>query len=103
MTIANVSIVPLGTKTTSLSRYVAQALKVLQSEPDVKYELTAMGTILEGDLERILVAVQKMHQAVIDSGAPRVYTTITIDDRRDKPSSRQQKVTSAKRKLSRLK
>jgi uncharacterized protein (TIGR00106 family) len=103
MAIANVSIVPLGTKTTSLSRYVAKALKTLQSEPDVKYELTPMGTIIEGDMERILSVVQKMHRAVIDDGAARVYTTITIDDRHDKPASSQQKVASAKRKLSRLK
>ena len=103
MAIANVSIVPLGTKTTSLSPFIAQALKVLQSEPSVKHELTAMGTILEGDLESILAVVRKMHQAVIDDGATRVYTTITIDDRRDKPASSRQKVSSAKRKLSRLK
>ena len=103
MAIANVSIVPIGTKTTSVSAYVAQALKVLQSDSTVKYELTAMGTILEGDMASILTAVQKMHQAVLDSGAARVYTTIAIDDRHDKPASRRQKVSSAKRKLSQLK
>ncbi len=103
MAIANVSIVPLGTKTTSLSSHVAVAVKALETETDIKFELTGMCTVIEGDLDQILAAVRKMHQAVIDSGVMRVYTTITIDDRRDKPASSKQKVSSAKRKLSRLK
>ena len=103
MAIANVSVVPLGTKTTSLSQHIAKAVQAVQSDPSVKYELTAMGTVIEGDVPHILAAVQKMHQSVIDSGVARVYTTITIDDRRDKVATARRKVDSVKRKLSRLK
>lgn len=102
MAIVEVSIVPIGTKTTSLSDYVARALKALQAEKDLKYEVTAMGTILEGDLDRLLPLIQKMHQTAFDGGAQRVVTTIKIDDRRDKRTSIRYKVASVKRKLAKL-
>jgi len=99
MAMIEVSIIPLGTESPSLSQYISQAVKVLEKEEDIKYELTAMGTIIEGDLERLLTLVRKMHQAVLDSGVMRVATTIKIDDRRDKTASMSAKVESVKRKL----
>jgi len=99
MAMIEVSIIPLGTESPSLSQYIAQAVKALEKEKDIKYELTAMGTIIEGDLERLLTLVRKMHQAVLDSGVMRVATTIKIDDRRDKTASMSAKVESVKRKL----
>lgn len=99
MAIAEVSIVPLGTKSPSVSRYVARAVKVLQEEKDIKYELTAMGTIIEGDLDKILMVVRKMHEETFGEGVARVITTIEIDDRRDKASSISSKVESLVEKL----
>lgn len=99
MAIVEVSVVPIGTGSPSISRYVAQAVEVLQNEKDVKYELTGMGTIIEGDLERVLTVVRKMHQTVFDSGATRVLTTIKIDDRRDKAATSSSKVASVKKKI----
>ena len=68
MAIVEVSIVPVGTPTPSVSQYVAGALRILQSEPDIKYELTAMGTIIDGDLEHLLTLVKRMHQSAFDVG-----------------------------------
>ena len=99
MAIVEVSIVPLGTETPSVSQYVARAVGVLQGEKGIKYELTAMGTIIEGDLEHLLTLVRKMHEAVFDTGITRVVTTIKIDDRRDKISSMSSKMESLKREL----
>jgi len=99
MALVEVSIVPLGTETPSVSQYVARAVGVLQSEKDIKYELTAMGTIIEGDLEHLLTLVRKMHEAVFDAGITRVVTTIKIDDRRDKISGMSSKIESVKREL----
>ena len=53
MAIAQVSVAPVGTGTTSLSEYVALALKVLDAQTSVKYRLTPMGTVLEGDLDLV--------------------------------------------------
>jgi uncharacterized protein (TIGR00106 family) len=99
MAIAEISIVPLGTKTPSVSQYVARAVKVLEREKDIKYELTAMGTIVEGDLDRILAVVGKMHGGTFGDGVARVLTTVKIDDRRDKAQSMKEKKDSLKKKL----
>ena len=101
MAIVDVSIAPLGTQTPSVSQYVARAVGILQGEKGIKYELTAMGTIIEGDLDYLLTLVRKMHESVFDDEIVRVITTIKIDDRRDKPSSMSGKIESMKRKLGR--
>jgi uncharacterized protein (TIGR00106 family) len=99
MAIAEVSVVPLGTKTPSVSQYVARAIKVLEQEKAVKYETTAMGTIIEGDLDSILAVVKKMHEGIFGEGVARVLTTVKIDDRRDKSQSMKAKLDSLKKRL----
>ena len=99
MAMIDISVVPVGTGTPSVSAYVAGAVKILQKEPGIKYELTAMNTIIEGDLEKLLALAQKMHRSVFDAGAKRVVTTIRIDERRDKPLTIEGKVKAVKDKL----
>ena len=101
MAMIEISVLPVGTPTPSLSRYVAGAVKLLQNEKGVKYELTAMGTIIEGDLERLLALAQKMHRSAFDAGGQRVVTTIKIDERLDKPLTIEGKVKAVKEKLKR--
>ncbi len=101
MAVAEISIIPLGTETPSLSKYVARAVKVLQQEKDIKYEITAMGTIIEGDLDKILAVAKKMHEEVFGEGVARVITVIKIDDRRDKTLSMKGKLDSLRRELER--
>jgi uncharacterized protein (TIGR00106 family) len=96
-----VSVVPLGTETPSVSKYVAGAVKVLQEEKDIKYELTAMGTIMEGDLTRLLSLAGKMHQSAFAAGAMRVVTIIKIDERRDEVATMQSKLAAVRRELGR--
>ena len=98
MPIAEVTVVPLGTENTSLSKYVANCHKVLAEEENIEYELTPMGTILEGELEAIFKVVEKMHQVPFNEGAKRVSTTLKIDDRRDKEASMKQKLDSVSKK-----
>ena len=82
--IAEIHVVPLGTATPSLSRYVAAVINTLKQTQGIKYQLTAMGTIIQGPLERIFELAQKMHEVPFTMGAKRVVSTINIDDRRDK-------------------
>ena len=98
MAIVEVSIIPLGTKTPSVSKYVAQALRALKEE-DMKYELTSMGTIIEGDLDKVLSLVAKMHQSAFSEEVRRMVTMVKIDDRRDKPLSMNGKVESLQKEL----
>ena len=100
MAIVEVSVVPLGTASPSVSQYVAEAEKVLWGVEGINYELTAMGTIIEGDLDVILSLVRQMHRVVLDTpGVMRVVTTVKIDERLDKKSSISGKVASVKSKL----
>lgn len=99
MAIMEISITPLGTKTPSVSKYLAKALEILKNEKDIKYDLTSMGTIVEGDLEKILALAKRMHEAVFEDKVLRVVTIIKIDDRRDKPLSMEGKMKSIQDKL----
>jgi len=98
MAIVFVSIAPLGTATTSLSSYVAGVERVLK-DSGLKSQLTAMGTIIEGDIDAILPVLRRMHELPFAEGAVRVSTLIKIDDRRDKASSIEGKVRSVMEKM----
>ena len=102
MAIAEVTIVPIGTETTSLSPYVAKCQEVLEKDQNVEYELTPMGTIIEGEIDDLLVAIRKLHEVPFTSGAERVTTNVKIDDRRDKESSTEQKLNSVARELEKI-
>lgn len=98
MAVAEVSIIPLGVPGTSLSAHVARVLKVLK-ESSLQFELTAMGTIISGDLEEILRVLRRMHESCFSEEVNRVLTQIRIDDRRDKRGSPEQKIRSVMSKL----
>lgn len=98
MAIVEVSVVPLGTAKTSVSDEVAGAVAVLQAS-GLSYELTAMGTIIYGDLDKILATVRAMHESCFLRGVQRVVTQIKIDDRRDRASTPGDKVRSVAEKL----
>jgi uncharacterized protein (TIGR00106 family) len=95
--IAELSVVPVGTGDASLSRYVAACLDVLARRKDVSYQLTPMGTVIEGSLDIILDIVAKMHEAPFGLGVSRVVTTVKIDERRDKLASMMGKVESVRK------
>ena len=99
MAIVETTITPLGTGSTSVSQYVASCHKVLEDYPEIKYQLTPMGTIMEGVLPLILEAIQKMHEVPFKNGAQRVSTSIKIDDRRDKKGTMDGKLNSVLEKL----
>ena len=98
MAIAAVSIAPVGAGT-SVSRYVAEALRVVRSQDRVAYRLDPMFTTLEGELGAIFALIQQMEEAVFALGAERVGTVIKIDDRRDRVVSMEHKVDAVERLL----
>jgi uncharacterized protein (TIGR00106 family) len=98
MAVVFLTITPLGTGTPSVSRYVAGVEKILRTTA-LKHQLTAMGTIIEGDLDEILAVIRKMHEHPFTQGAARVSTLIKIDDRRDKEHTIAGKMRSVEEKL----
>jgi len=95
MIIAQLSISPLG-KGTSVSKYVKIAIDVLKKE-QITFQTNAMGTVLETKtLETLFHIVQKVHNAVLATGAKRIITELKIDDRRDKNATITSKLASLK-------
>jgi len=96
--VAEITVVPLGTATPSLSLFVAEVGKVLKKFPCLGSMLTPMSTILEGEMEDVLDAVKAMHEVPFRMGALRVSTTLRIDDRRDKPVTMAGKLAAVREK-----
>lgn len=99
MAVVDVTIVPAGTASASLSDYVACCLQVLQEAEGITWQLTPMSTIIEGELDQVLVVIRQMHEQPFNKGAGRVVTTIRIDDRRDKALTAAGKVAAVQAKL----
>jgi uncharacterized protein (TIGR00106 family) len=98
MPVVFLTITPLGTGTPSVSSYVAGVERILRGT-GLTHQLTAMGTIIEGDLDAILKVVREMHEHPFTQGALRVSTSLRIDDRRDKEHTIAGKLRSVERKL----
>ncbi len=100
MICAEVSIIPIGTNSTSVSDYIAESEKVLQNYTSIKYKLNAMSTEIEADnIDTLFEVLKEMHLAQIENGAQRVSTSVRIDDRRDKKITLSGKVKAVEAKL----
>lgn len=82
MAIVEISVAPLGTGEKGVSRYVAACVDLVR-ESGLDYQLTPMGTVIEGEVAELFQLLQRMHEAPFAMEASRVSTLIKIDDRRD--------------------
>jgi uncharacterized protein (TIGR00106 family) len=89
--IAELTVVPLGTGSTSLSRYVRVVEKVIAAS-GLPHTLTPMGTCVQGELDAIFAVVKQAHEALAREGCARISTQIKLDDRRDKDRVMQDKI-----------
>jgi uncharacterized protein (TIGR00106 family) len=95
MAIVDVTVIPVGTGTASVSTYVADIHKVLkkyENEGKIRFQLTPMNTIIEGELPVLFEVILAMHEVPFDKGLVRVCTSIRIDDRRDVKRKMEDKV-----------
>ncbi len=100
MAIVDVTIIPIGTNSPSVSHFVADIHEVLKKYEDkVKYQLTPMSTIIEGELPVLFEVIQAIHEVPFEAGVQRVATNIRIDDRRDKKTTLDGKLASVNEKL----
>jgi len=97
--VVEVTVVPVGTPSASLSEYVAGCVGTLKEAGGIAYQLTPMGTIIEGELDRVLEIIRLMHEQPFKKGIGRVVTTIRIDDRRDKDLTMSGKVAAVEARL----
>ncbi len=90
------SIVPVGTGS-SIGDRLAEVLKIVD-ESGLPYKLNPMGTVVEGEWDDLLRLVKKCHKTVMKR-EERVVTTISIDDRKNKPNRIEGKVKSIEKRL----
>ena len=77
--LAQFTVTPVGTGEET-KELVAKALKIIDKS-ELNYQLTSMGTIIEGEWEEVIFLIKKCHEEV-KQFADRVVVSITIDDRR---------------------
>lgn len=94
--IVNLSVFPMG-KGEGVSGAVSQALAIIEKS-GLDYQLTAMGTLIEGGWDPVMAVVKKVHHALAKK-YPRVYMTMSLDDRKGRTGLIRYKVSSVERKL----
>ena len=94
--IAVFSIVPVGAGL-SLSPFVAECLRIVE-DSGLQHQLTPMGTVLQGDGEKVMATIMACHSRVLEM-SERVVTSIKVDDRRDRPADMERKVRSVEEKV----
>lgn len=77
--IAQLTVIPIGSGE-SLRELVTDAVSVIDRSK-LDYQLTAMGTIIEGDWDRVMQAVKKVRDHILKR-TTRVYFLLTIDEKR---------------------
>ncbi len=90
------SIVPVGIGS-SIGDSIAKVLGIVD-ESGLPYKINPMGTVVEGEWTEIMSLIKKCHASVMKD-ADRAITSISIDDRKDKPNRIDLKVKSVEKRL----
>ena len=61
--------------------FIGTALEEIENS-GLNYEVGAMGTTVEGQLDQVLDAIKRAHEAVFNQGVDRVVTEIRIDEKK---------------------
>ena len=96
--IAEFSVVPVG-KGEELAKLVAGVVDIVDRS-GLPYQLTAMGTLVEGEWDDVLALIKECHFKMRRQGA-RVLTRISIDDRENAVNRLTGKVRDVEKALGR--
>jgi uncharacterized protein (TIGR00106 family) len=98
MVILEFSVSPLGVGE-SVSRYVARSLEIVE-QSGLDYQLHAMGTLVEGELDQVLDVMRQCIEATA-ADCDRVTCSAKLDFRRGHAGRLVSKVASVEQKLGR--
>ncbi|MEE6449631.1 thiamine-binding protein [Gottfriedia acidiceleris] len=76
-TLMSVQIIPKTNKIEDVIPAVDEAIKIID-ESGVKYQVQPLETTMEGDLNQLLMVVQKMNEKMIEIGCHNVITQMKI-------------------------
>ncbi len=94
--IVEFSVTPIGSGV-SVSQYVAECMKIVDAS-GIDYRMNPMGTVLEGDYDKVMDVVKECHMKVMQM-APRAVTSIRIDDRKGSVGGIEKKIASVEKKV----
>ena len=100
MVLLEMSITPLG-KGESVSQYVAECVELIRRS-GLDYEVHAMGTIVEGELDQVLDLMRRCIEQVA-THSDRVTCAAKLDFRRGHSGRIRGKVASVEQKLNAIK
>ncbi len=85
--LVDISVEPIGTSSTSLSKYIKIAFQVLKEKGLTFYPAPSMTTIELDDISILGQIIKEIDDKLEKEGVKRVVTIIKVDDRRDKENS----------------
>ena len=95
--IAELSIFPLD-KGEHLSGYVSRAVKIISSS-GLEYEINAMGTCFEGDVDEVMDIAKKCVRD-LSADSDRIYLMLKLDCRSGPAGRMKKKIESVKKRMS---
>lgn len=94
MAVCDITVVPAGVD----DRYAAvDAVIETIRDSGLPYEVGAMSTAVEGDLDALFAVARAAHQRAFEEGATTVLTTLRLHDSRDRAPTIRDKVTKHRR------
>lgn len=99
MATAEITVLPIGREGAGVSDLLVEVRRRLESQDLVKFEMHAMGTSLEGDVDDIFRLAAEIHAVPFESGIPRVYTVLKVDQRTDRQQTLADKVRAVEEKF----
>jgi len=91
MIIAEFAIFPTS-EGVSVSKYVKEAIKVIESS-GLKHETGGMSTTIEApDFDALFKIIEKCHEAMVKMGAKRIHIDLRVDHRLDVEASIESKL-----------
>ena len=96
LAVAEIFITPLGTHDSTIREYIRALVPIVEAS-GLKYQLTAMGTLVEGPIDALLKLTKDLHDATFEAhlGTDRVVTHLRLDERRGEPLTLEGKVQGA--------
>ena len=98
MVLLEFSMSPLG-KSESVGKYVSRSLEIIEKS-GVEYRLNPMGTVLEGEWDKVFGVVKKCFQRM-SKDCGRISCVIKVDYRRGHKGRLSGKVASVEKRLKR--
>jgi len=96
--LAQLSLFPLG-KLSGMSEDVAKVIKLIEKS-GLPYQLTSMGTLIEGEWDEVIELVGTCRKALLEDNE-RIYMVLKVDDHKGKTGKLTGKVDSVESKLGR--